>query len=63
MANVNILNRVRSLEAYFQAGLQEATGLRKQLEGFSSSAAPSGGLKPEEIVKLKARSEKRRLRK
>jgi len=55
-----ILDRVRSLEAFFKAGLNEATGLRKQLEGLGSSAATTGGLRPENIAKLKYRSEKRR---
>ena len=54
-----LLGKLRELNID-EEQLNEATGLRKQLEGLGSSAATTGGLRPEDIAKLKYRSEKRR---
>jgi hypothetical protein len=53
-----ILNRVRSLEAYFNQGLEEATKLRKMLEGDSSSSSTRKGLSDDYKAKLQVRRKK-----
>jgi hypothetical protein len=47
-----ILNEVISLEAYFKAGLQRATGLRKELENLTTPVPPRRGLSPEQRANL-----------
>jgi len=46
-----ILNEVISLEAYFKAGYDRATLLRKRLEG-KTPPAPQKGLNEDQRVKL-----------
>lgn len=48
----SIINEVISLQAFFKAGYDRATILRKKLEG-ETSPAPTGGLSTDQKVKLR----------
>lgn len=60
---LNIINEVISLQAYFRVGLEKATGLRQRLEGKNPSVSPSGGLNADQTATLLARRERTRLKK
>lgn len=62
-SQAEILREVRSLEAYFAAGLQRATGLRRELEGSGSPAPGLAGLAEKDKADLIAGRLKRMIQK
>lgn len=52
---ITILEKVRSLEAHFRAGANEANQLRKMLEGDSSSSNTRKGLTDDQKASLRSR--------
>lgn len=53
-----LLQRVISLEAFFRAGLEEATGLRKELERETSPAPRKGLSEAQKAIVVMKRSKR-----
>lgn len=58
MSNPQILKKVEKLEAFAQAALNEATAIRKELEGGASSSPKRGKAKDAAMAVLKNRRSK-----